>query len=681
MVKKGILLIYLLILFFCCSTIYASDINTEKLVTDNNNTIIEENNLIKENIGTFSSLDNKINSEYNDSIKLENDYEYDSDTDENYSMGIKIEKNNLVLDGQGHTINGKNSARIFQIRAENVVLKNINFINGFSKNTGGAVNFDKDGLVDNCNFTNNHAEKSGGAIWFTKNGIVTSTNFNNNIALEKSGGAIFLNTGTFKMCNFNNNAATDGGAIRLIGTGTIEQCNFYNNLAKNIGGAIYTPSAKLLINNTRFKSNKALNGTENYNLNNKNILTINVTKIGNFTELSNEINNCQNNELKLSKNYEYTIGESPEIIISKSNLIINGQNHIIDGYFLSKIFIINSNNVTLKNINFINGNSTKYVSGVIKFNKIGTVECCNFSNNYAGLHGGAIYFDGCKGYIKNCNFINNSAEFDGGAIKFFNADGVVINCNFINNIAKRYGGAIHFGSNGLVKNSTFYSNNANLGNAIYCNDDLYLFNCTFKPDLSQDNNTIFSKGKILTNIFLTIKVSNITEGENALVEITTNNTFSDNVTVQIGNSNYLVSVVNGTGTLLIPNLGIGTYMAIVRLNNFDDIIKNTTFTIKAKSSTIIKANLVSTTYATSKNIVVTLTDTNGNALKGKSITIVLNGASKILTTDIKGHVSYEIGTKLVPIVYSELLIHIMLNKAFNSLDCKNTHLALCIVIH
>ena len=283
MIKKTIL-ICLFILFFCSSSVYASDINNNKLLADNNNTIMEKNELTEETSKTFSSLQNKINSEDNNTIKLENDYEYDPVTDEKYSAGINIDKNNLVIDGQGHTINGKNSARIFQIYAENVVIKSINFINGYSTSTGGAVNFNKDGFINDCNFSNNIAQKSGGAIWFTKNGIVRGSNFNNNCALEKGGGAIFFNTGTCEMCKFDNNSATDGGAIRLIGAGAIDQCNFYNNLAKNIGGAIYTPTAKLVINNTRFKTNKAPNGTENYNQNNKKILMNNITEIGNFTE-------------------------------------------------------------------------------------------------------------------------------------------------------------------------------------------------------------------------------------------------------------------------------------------------------------------------------------------------------------------------------------------------------------
>ncbi len=73
---------------------------------------------------------------------------------------------------------------------------------------------------------------------------------------------------------------------------------------------------------------------------------------------------------------------------------------------------------------------------------------------------------------------------------------------------------------------------------------------------------------------------------------------------------------------------------------------NTTFTVKAKVATSIKATAVTTTYGTSKNIVVTLKDANGNVLVGKNVTVVLNGAKKVLTTNDKGQVSYPVGGKL-----------------------------------
>lgn len=154
---------------------------------------------------------------------------------------------------------------------------------------------------------------------------------------------------------------------------------------------------------------------------------------------------------------------------------------------------------------------------------------------------------------------------------------------------------------------------------------------------------------------LTIAIADITEGQNAEIKITTNATFSGNVSVKIGNSNYNVSVVNGTGSAPVSGLAVGTYNAVATFaatDVFKASEKNTTFTVKPKVATAITASAVTTTYATSKNIVVTLKDANGNVLAGKAVTVSLNGVSKTLTTNAKGQVSYAIGTKLVPKKYT-----------------------------
>ena len=85
---------------------------------------------------------------------------------------------------------------------------------------------------------------------------------------------------------------------------------------------------------------------------------------------------------------------------------------------------------------------------------------------------------------------------------------------------------------------------------------------------------------------LTIRVANITEGENAVIVITTNATFSGNVTVKIGNGKeFNVSVINGQGSYSVPDLTAGDYTAVAIFNANDVFYastKNATFTVKAK---------------------------------------------------------------------------------------------------
>ena len=175
-----------------------------------------------------------------------------------------------------------------------------------------------------------------------------------------------------------------------------------------------------------------------------------------------------------------------------------------------------------------------------------------------------------------------------------------------------------------------------------------------KEDILLANGTVIVD--LVENIdpSLTISIANITEGAAANIVISTNETFTGEVLVKIGNNNYTVSVTNGTGSLPVAGLAVGTHnaTAFFKANAiFNESTKNTTFTVNPKVATNITAPVVTTTYATSKNIVVTLKDANGNTLAGKEVVITFNGASKNVTTNDKGQAVLAIGTKLAPKKY------------------------------
>lgn len=150
---------------------------------------------------------------------------------------------------------------------------------------------------------------------------------------------------------------------------------------------------------------------------------------------------------------------------------------------------------------------------------------------------------------------------------------------------------------------------------------------------------------------LSISIKNITEGSAADIVISTNQTFTGDVLVKIGNQTFTVSVTNGNGSLSVTGLAVGTYnaTAVFKANAlFNESTKNTTFTVNPKVATSVTAPAVTTTYATSKNIVVALKDADGNPLDGKEVVITFNGASKTIKTDDEGHAVLAVGTKLAP---------------------------------
>ena len=62
------------------------------------------------------------------------------------SSGILI-NSDKTIDGQGHSIYGKNKARAFNITSGNVVFKNITFANCQAEDCGGAI------IAENVNLT------------------------------------------------------------------------------------------------------------------------------------------------------------------------------------------------------------------------------------------------------------------------------------------------------------------------------------------------------------------------------------------------------------------------------------------------------------------------------------------------------------------------------------------------
>lgn len=137
------------------------------------------------------------------------------------------------------------------------------------------------------------------------------------------------------------------------------------------------------------------------------------SSVKSFKDLDKKIN-CDLNKSEIILNDDYVnkddgyhLEPSPTsgIFINRS-VIIDGQGHVIDANYSSRIFHINANNVVLKNIVFKNSISTV---------------------------GGAVFCNGTNITIINSTFINNILyDLEGAAINF-KYDGMVIDSTFIDN--------------------------------------------------------------------------------------------------------------------------------------------------------------------------------------------------------------------------------------------------------
>ena len=172
---------------------------------------------------------------------------------------IRIDASNVVINGNGHSINAQNRTRIFFITGNNVTIRNITLSGGRSIGEGGAIFFGSSGIsIIASNFTGNWAE-TGAAIFASGNVFIQSSGFTDNTA--EAGGAIFSDEGNITVTDSvftNNDASYGGGAIYTTAKVDITSSLFAGNDVEKYGGAIFTNGkdlGKVSIRNSIFTNN------------------------------------------------------------------------------------------------------------------------------------------------------------------------------------------------------------------------------------------------------------------------------------------------------------------------------------------------------------------------------------------------------------------------------------------
>ena len=373
--------------------------------TDNSADTVGNENVdqIKVDSKAGVDLDNLINgNESGDKILLNDDYVFNLSKDYVIS-GIKINRS-LTIDGQGHTVNGINIYRIFDIAADNVVLKNIRFVNSsFYLDSFNAVQCkNSNGVcIINCTFINCGDSYSSGAISFENSSsasIINSTFIGNN---GWHGGAVYFEEsyGFIMNSTFIDNSGTYGGAVYfgINSTAIIMNSTFIeNNYTRNfyqVGGAIMFTGDNITVDDCIFINNKAFDGG--------------------------------------------AIGYSGKKGSFTNSLFINNHGHQFGGSISC-----DGRRLSIVNCTF-NNSSVKFYGGAIYYSRCyrNIVDNSTFIGNNA-TYGGSIYFRDRfnKAIVKNSIFKENYAEY-GAAINAYNqtSKNAVMNSIFIKNKAKHNG--------------------------------------------------------------------------------------------------------------------------------------------------------------------------------------------------------------------------------------------------
>lgn len=230
------------------------------IATINNQSLLNGGNITIQGggveVGTFTDLETLITSASSGSILiLDKDYKYDNTTDSSLVNGINI-VDNITIIGNGHIIDGNNTARAFYIYNNSTVnLYDLRIQNCYnSVGDGGAIEIDDATVnINNTQFTNNTTTYRGGAIDVENGAIININNATFNQNTSREGGAIYTDDVTVNINNtqFINNTTTGtndiGGAIYTSDALNMINCSFKDNTASSYGD-IYSYDAVTVYN-------------------------------------------------------------------------------------------------------------------------------------------------------------------------------------------------------------------------------------------------------------------------------------------------------------------------------------------------------------------------------------------------------------------------------------------------
>ena len=213
------------------------------------------------NVGSFKDLKKDIsNLKDGDTFNLTKDYSYGQGF--KYSIEdndvIKIAKNNITINGNGHIIYGAHKTNIFNVMGNNVKITNVTFMNAMYNDNVNRFISPQSPSRDAGYNTYDKNKHNPSTIEIKKSNVVSKVPYH---AGEVGASPVrwFGNNGVLSDCTFQGNSVLQGrvakgGALTWKGNnGLITNCKFTGNLANTAGGAIYIGGENNAISNSIFK--------------------------------------------------------------------------------------------------------------------------------------------------------------------------------------------------------------------------------------------------------------------------------------------------------------------------------------------------------------------------------------------------------------------------------------------
>ena len=542
-----------------------------------------------------------------------------------------------------------------------------NFINNYAQDCGGAMELDNTITsigsyydptvtiyftgIDNCTFINNRAD-DGGAIYMGFAGcpfvLISNSLFEENTANYNS--AAIANVAGFlslENSTFAENTAGLDNLIYVYGTDDlyneydsyifVNNCTFENNHA-NLDIEITNMYSFGEIVNSTFIGEKTV-------LLNRGFVNVTSTAIkdsrdsskyviNNFGQLGLENNTFDNPlysdvyittpcYLVVLDNETHNVAIGSEYALTAVFLDDNG--NLIEGADL--VFIVDGAEVNATLVNHVY--TAEYVV-------LGGVHVVDANYSYSGFENITIK----TGTIKAMN----PADMNVTAEDIAEGETAYVNVTIVSDAT----GTISVSVNNKTYKSEIKNGKANVAitglevgtydiKVTYSGDDKY-------PENTQT--TTLTVNEPYKNATIDISWDNITEGENLTINITLPDDATGNLTASVDGEDFTVGIVNGTATIVIPDLDAGDYTIAISYSGDETYAPSTkeiTVNVAQDTSDIISAPDVTKYYKGPERFVVTVTDYEGNPIANKTVKININSVEYTRTTNESGIASMALG--------------------------------------
>ena len=599
----------LFFLLFSIGSVCAEDIENETGTLKHDSVEIDDLTIgIEEK--TFKDLQDQIDkAENNGILNLTDNFKYDSKTDgDKYINGCVVDKN-LTMIGKNTYIDGSNLTRGLSIASNcQVILKNITFKNGYSKNSGaGVLVSDNSNLtVDHCTFMNNKVYNSdGGAICGgeTTNIEVHNTLFDKNTAVRETN----LEWKAFK-------------------------CGMGSAICQHIDSVLKLYDCIFNANNGYLTTILVISYDDDRDLNKPSRLYMDNCLFENNTARSNGA--IYLDELGYGEIYNSTFRKNT--VTEKRGIVV------LDAAYsaLVKNCLFEENSVIRGGGIYIGVFDEKYNSNV-------TISDCNFTNNKASEYAGAVYANHGDTKVFNCNLINNTCSEKGGAI-YVKLESLRIYDSYFENNKAQYGGGVSSRANyTLINNSTFIRNSASMkGGGVYSKmENISSADCRYASNTAP-------KGADVYGVFnVEVLESSLYFGDTVYkIRLTSplNMPVSQPIKVKFtGTSSYTIDLITDSQGIatITPQLALGKYSISVTLDEGIVSPDPSDITI-ARTPVVLSVSKITTTYLSGKMLTIQVKNSKTQrGVAGAQLKIkVYTGSSYktyTVTTDIYGVARFD----------------------------------------